>query len=164
MELSEWLAEGAPDTDNATRIVRLLSERGQLSSAEIGRYLGMPKFTVSVAVSELRQSGIVVDAAGTRPSATRAGRRGNALSLNAELGTCVGMQHGPNHLHFIVADVSHAVIEGVVSRFGNLRTVRIRRPDRPQRPETSLRNTFVRVPDVVARQIDVLPARRRYVR
>lgn len=111
MELREWLAEGTPDTDNATRIVRLLSERGQLSSAEIGRYLGMPKSTVSVAVSELRQSGIVVDATGARPSATRAGRRGNALSLNAELGTCVGMQLGPNHLHFIVADVSHAVIE-----------------------------------------------------
>src|SRR5471032_2501190 len=103
MELREWLAEGTPDTDNATRIVRLLSERGQLSAAEIGRYLGMPKSTVSVAVSELRQSGVVVEATGTRPSATRAGRCGNVLSLKADLGTCVGVQLGPNHLHFIVA-------------------------------------------------------------
>jgi hypothetical protein len=54
--------------------------------------------------------------------------------------------------------------EGVVSRFGNLRTLWIRRPDRAQRPKTSLRNTFICVPDIVARQINVLPAQRGYMR
>lgn len=52
---------------------------------------------------------------------------------------------------------------GVVSRKGNLRTLRVRRPDRAQWPETSLRNTFVRVPNVITRQVDVLPAQWRYV-
>lgn len=33
-----------------------------------------------------------------------------------------------------------------------------------QRPEMSLRNTFICVPDVVDRQINVLPGQRRYVR
>ena len=52
----------------------------------------------------------------------------------------------------------------VVSRKEHLRTLRIRRPDRVQRPEMSLRNTFICVPDVVDRQINVLPGQRRYVR
>ena len=108
-ELKEGLSTDA-EADVGARIVRLLSERGRLSAAEIARHLGVAKSTVSAAVSELRKRELVVEASAARPAATGPGRPGHALSLNGRLGTCVGVQIGPRHMHLVVADVSHAIV------------------------------------------------------
>jgi predicted NBD/HSP70 family sugar kinase len=93
------------------RIVRTLSERGALSGTQIASILGLAKSTVSMTLTELRKSGMVVDA--IVPEAGRnagAGRPAMAVTLNPQAGTCVGLLLGLEHMQLIIADVSHAVL------------------------------------------------------
>lgn len=52
---------------------------------------------------------------------------------------------------------------GVRSRFGHLCTLSLRkyRSGLPKRPEPAFRDPAIRVPDIVAGQMDVLPGQRR---
>jgi predicted NBD/HSP70 family sugar kinase len=95
----------------AGRIVRALSERGGLSAAEIARTTRLAKSTVSAALVELRNAGIVVESASLDlPRGVSVGRPATVLTLNPEAGTCVGILVGLEHIQVIVADVSHAVL------------------------------------------------------
>lgn len=101
----------AADTRPAARIVQVLRERGALSSAELARISGLGKATISRAVSELRRSGVLIDAGRSLRSERLAqGRPGNELKLNPEAGVCIGIAIGPRDLHAVLADVSHAVL------------------------------------------------------
>jgi DNA-binding transcriptional ArsR family regulator len=60
-ELKSLLNDGALGTP-AGRIVRMLTERGAMSAAQLSRLTGLAKSTVSTAVSELRRSGMVLEA------------------------------------------------------------------------------------------------------
>ncbi|MBB5752875.1 ROK family transcriptional regulator [Prosthecomicrobium pneumaticum] len=97
---------GAP----ATRIVRIMSERGALSAAQIARLTGLARSTVSMALAELRQSGIVVEVPGGEEAAKGVGRPATALTLNPEAGTCIGLHMSLDDIQLVVADVSHSVI------------------------------------------------------
>ena len=93
------------------RIVRVLSERGGSSATQIARLTGLAKSTVSMTLSDLRQSGMVVE--GALPETARsggAGRPATMLTLNPQAGTCVGALIGLSQIQVIVADVSHAII------------------------------------------------------
>lgn len=91
-------------------IVRSLSERGQLSAAEIARMTGLARSTVSTALSGLRSSEMVIEAPAQRDVSRSIGRPPAALTLNPKAGTCVGVHVGLNSLRVVVADVSHSVI------------------------------------------------------
>ncbi len=106
-ELTSLLAERTVGTPTS-RIVRVLSERGALSAAQIARITGLAKSTVSTTLAELRKSGMVVEVHAERGATV--GRPATALTLNPEAGTCVGVLIGLNHIQVIVADVSHAVL------------------------------------------------------
>jgi len=107
-------SSGAP----ASRIVRAMSERGALSAAQIARLTGLARSTVSTALSELRNSGIVVEVAGGEDSAKGVGRPATALTLNPEAGTCVGIHIALDEVRLIVADVSHSVISEQIMTLG----------------------------------------------
>lgn len=98
---------GAP----ISRIVRAMSEWGALSAADIARRTGLARSTVSVALSKLRESGIVVQGPGGGGAAKGVGRPAIALTLNPEAGTCVGIHLSLDDIRIVVADVSHSVID-----------------------------------------------------
>lgn len=110
-ELKKWLGNDSSG-DPTTRIVRLLSRAGSLSSAEIARELALAKSTVSTALIELRKSGMVVDAQ-RAPHGKRAGagRPSTALTLNPQAGVCIGVMIEPTSLRVVLADVSHAILD-----------------------------------------------------
>jgi predicted NBD/HSP70 family sugar kinase len=91
-------------------IVRCLSQRGALSAAQIARFTGLARSTVSTVLAGLRKSGMVVEASGPVDGAKGVGRPAAALALNPEAGSCVGIHLGLDELRLIVADVSHSVI------------------------------------------------------
>ncbi len=107
IELKSLLADGGQDTPT-TRIVRMLTERGALSAVQLSRLTGLAKSTVSTALSELRRSGMVVEAASE--SAGSVGRPATSLTLNPEAGTCIGILIGLTEIQIMVADVSHTVL------------------------------------------------------
>jgi predicted NBD/HSP70 family sugar kinase/DNA-binding MarR family transcriptional regulator len=108
--LKSLLGSDNPDT-TAGRIVRALSERGSLSGAQIARLTGLARSTVSTAVAELRQSGLVTEADNPAgPGAKSVGRPGTVLTLNPEAGTCIGVHLSDDDLRVAVADVSHSFI------------------------------------------------------
>ena len=93
------------------RIIRVLSERGSQSAAQIARSTGLARSTVSTSVAALRKSGLIIEAdlpAGPTPQ--QIGRPGIMLRLNPEAGTCIGVHIGLGELRVAVADVSHSII------------------------------------------------------
>ncbi len=106
-ELKSLLDDGAIGTP-AGRIVRMLTERGAMSAAQLSRLTGLAKSTVSTAVAELRRTGMVLEA-GNEP-AGGVGRPAMALTLNPSAGTCIGILIGQTEIQLIVADVAHTVL------------------------------------------------------
>jgi predicted NBD/HSP70 family sugar kinase/predicted transcriptional regulator len=109
-ELTSLLSEQAVGTPSG-RIVRLLSERGALSATQISALSGLAKSTVSMALAELRRSGMVVEGTGMENGRGQSvGRPATVMTLNPRAGTCVGLLFGLEHIQLIIADVSHALI------------------------------------------------------
>lgn len=106
-ELKSLLDDGALGTP-AGRIVRMLTERGAMSAAQLSRLTGLAKSTVSTAVAELRRSGMVLES--DAESGGGVGRPARALTLNPGAGTCIGILIGQTEIEVIVADVAHTVL------------------------------------------------------
>jgi len=107
IELKSLLDDSALGTP-AGRIVRMLTERGAMSAAQLSRLTGLAKSTVSTALSELRRSGMVLEA-GNGPAGS-VGRPATALTLNPSAGTCIGILIGQTEIQVTVADVAHTVL------------------------------------------------------
>jgi predicted NBD/HSP70 family sugar kinase len=107
-ELKHLLSDGDAATPEG-RIVRILSERGASSAADVARATGLARSTISMALAELRRARVVVE---TPPpdGARGVGRPAAAFALNPEAGTCVGVSLGRTEIRLLVADVSHSVI------------------------------------------------------
>jgi predicted NBD/HSP70 family sugar kinase len=107
-ELKSLLSEREAGTPEG-RIVRIMSERGTTSAADIARATGLARSTISMALAELRRARVIVEV--SAPDSTRrVGRPTVALALNPEVGTCIGLQLGLREIRLLVADVSHSVI------------------------------------------------------
>jgi predicted NBD/HSP70 family sugar kinase len=107
IELKTLLADRTLDTP-AGRIVRMLTERGAMSAAQLSRLTGLAKSTVSTALSELRRAEMVLEAGSE--SAGSVGRPATALTLNPRAGTCIGILIGQTEIQVIIADVAHTVL------------------------------------------------------
>jgi predicted NBD/HSP70 family sugar kinase len=105
---------GRPATNEIESINIVTDElraHGRLSSSDIARRTGLAKSTVSAAVARLKDEGIVIDAPQGPPRhRVGQGRPATLLSLNPEVGACIGLMMEPNELHAILADVSHNVL------------------------------------------------------
>lgn len=107
IELKSLLASNVQDTPTG-RIVRMLTERGALSAAQLSRLTGLAKSTVSMTLAELRRSDMVVEVGSE--SAGSVGRPATALTLNPKAGTCIGILIGQTEIQVMVADVAHTVL------------------------------------------------------
>jgi glucokinase-like ROK family protein len=92
-------------------VIALLRARGVVSQADIARETGLSRTTVSGVVAELRQAGLVVEAAddGARGEG-RGGRPPVPISLSPSLGAVVGVDFGHSHVRVAVADLRHTVL------------------------------------------------------
>ncbi|HYW22611.1 MAG TPA: ROK family transcriptional regulator [Terriglobales bacterium] len=93
------------------RVIALLRARGVVSQADIARETGLSRTTVSGVVAELRQEGLVVEAAedGARTEG-RGGRPPVPISLSRSLGAVLGVDFGHSHVRVAVADLGHNVL------------------------------------------------------
>lgn len=103
------LLSAGDSTSPEGRIVRIMSERGAVSAAEVARATGLARSTISMAFAELRRARLIVE---TAPAGGErgVGRPAAAFALNPEAGTCVGLHFGMTEMRLLVADVSHSVI------------------------------------------------------
>ncbi len=107
-ELKSLLSEADAATPEA-RVVRIMSERGAVSAADIARSTGLARSTISMALAELRRSQVIVEAP-IGDGERGVGRPAAAFALNPEAGTCVGLHLSRTGIRMLVADVSHSVI------------------------------------------------------
>ena len=103
--------EGLRDR-NRQRVVHALSQRGLASRADLARFTGLSRTTVSSLVSELMASALVVertdaDAGAPGPGG---GRPPVLLALNRSAGAAIGLDFGHSHIRVAVADLSHTVL------------------------------------------------------
>ena len=68
---------------NQARVLRLLKEKGVLSRAEVARYLGLTRSTVTLVIGELIKKGLIAPTGETFVTQLT-GRPGAALKLNGE--------------------------------------------------------------------------------
>jgi len=106
-DLNSLLDDGDVGTPEA-RVVRILSERGAVSAGELARATGLARSTISMALAELRRGRVIVESA--QEFARGLGRPAAAFALNPEAGTCIGVHLSREHVHIMLADVSHSVI------------------------------------------------------
>jgi predicted NBD/HSP70 family sugar kinase len=97
---------GAP----ASQIIRLLSQFGGMSAADLARLTGLARSTISTSVSELKASRIVVEMEAEERKMPSAGRPGTRLALNPSAGTCVGIHLGYDDVRIAIADLAHSFI------------------------------------------------------
>ena len=97
------------------RLLVLLRERGAMSRAELARAAGLSNSTVSAAIAEMAEAGLVIEGGDTlRPAGNAAGRPGRAVSLNPRAGAAVGVHIGWAHVRVVVADLAHHVLGSAV--------------------------------------------------
>jgi predicted NBD/HSP70 family sugar kinase len=99
-------AAGAP----ANQIIRMLSQYGGMSAAQIARMTGLARSTISTSVSELKSKRVVVEIEGETRKTSGAGRPGTVLTLNPSAGTCIGIHIGYEEVLVAVADLAHSFI------------------------------------------------------
>ncbi len=104
---------GAPSMRelNRRRVIDVLREVGVASRADVARATGLSRSTVSSLVSEMRESGLVVDQPprqhGDQPGA---GRPPALIGLGKPAGSVIGIDFGKRHLAVAVSDLAHVVL------------------------------------------------------
>jgi glucokinase-like ROK family protein len=98
---------------NRGRVIESLRALGVASRAEIARSTGLSAATVSTLVTELVESGMVVDAPQSeREERRRHGGRPPALiTLDPSVGVAIGIDFGKRHLAAAVSDLSHEILD-----------------------------------------------------
>ncbi|MBD0281775.1 MAG: ROK family transcriptional regulator [Thermoleophilaceae bacterium] len=94
---------------NRERVVQALRVLGVASRAEVARWTGLSRSTVSSIVTELLAAGIVVDRADDGRSSS-AGRPPALIALDPAAGIAVGVDFGKRHLAVAAADLSHRIL------------------------------------------------------
>ncbi len=94
----------------ASQIIRVLTQHGGMSAAQIARHTGLARSTISTAVNELKAGHVVVEIERDGGFRSGAGRPGIVLTLNPQVGTCIGIHLGYDDVRFAVADLAHSFI------------------------------------------------------
>ena len=89
------------------RIVRAIASIGEVSATQLVKATGLARSTVSTALTELKERGIVLDAE-TRNAGF--GRPTQFISLNPTTGFCAGVLLGLGEVRVAVCDLAHNVI------------------------------------------------------
>jgi predicted NBD/HSP70 family sugar kinase len=96
---------------NRLGVVDVLRRKGAVSRAEIARQTGLSRSTVSSLVTDLQESGLVVEReVDGAPRGPEGGRPPVLLALDRSAGALVGIDFGHRHLRLTLADLGYAVI------------------------------------------------------
>ncbi len=97
---------------NRSRVLDAMRELGIASRAAIARRTGLSPSTVSSLVSELQESGLVIDCSDGAESheKTRGGRPPMLIALDRSAGVALGIDFGKRHLAVAASDLSHTIL------------------------------------------------------
>jgi predicted NBD/HSP70 family sugar kinase/biotin operon repressor len=95
---------------NSLRVVDLLRSHGTASRADIARWTGLSRSTVSSLVADLQESGLVVEQPGQQERRAAGGRPPVLLALEPTAGVALGVDFGHTHLRVAIADLSSRIM------------------------------------------------------
>ena len=95
---------------NRGRVLESLRELGVASRAELARSTGLSPATVSTLVSQLVETGMVVDAPASVSRRNQGGRPPALITLDPSVGVAIGIDFGKRHLAVAVCDLSHEIL------------------------------------------------------
>lgn len=91
----------------AGRVVRAIAATGSVSATELVQLTGLARSTVSTALTDLRDRGIVLEG---ETRSTGFGRPTRLVSLNPNKGFCAGVLLGLNEIRIVVCDLAHTIM------------------------------------------------------
>jgi predicted NBD/HSP70 family sugar kinase/biotin operon repressor len=103
-------ALGSLRESNREKVVKALQTLGVASRADIARWTGLSRSTVSSIVAELHGEGVVVDRQNSGRVAAGSGRPPALIALDPAAGFALGIDFGKRHLAVALADLSHEVL------------------------------------------------------
>jgi predicted NBD/HSP70 family sugar kinase/biotin operon repressor len=103
-------ALGSLRESNRENVVRALQTLGVASRADIARWTGLSRSTVSSIVSELHADGLVVDRQDGGREVAGSGRPPALIALDPSAGYALGIDFGKRHLAVALADLSHELL------------------------------------------------------
>jgi predicted NBD/HSP70 family sugar kinase len=103
-------ALGSLRESNRENVVKALQTLGVASRADIARWTGLSRSTVSSIVAELVDEGLVVDRQEADREAAGSGRPPALIALDPSAGYALGIDFGKRHLAVAVADLSHELL------------------------------------------------------
>src|SRR6516162_10569896 len=94
---------------NQARVLRLLQEQDVLSRAEVARYLGLTRSTVTLIAGELINRDLIIPTGD--PFVTQnTGRPGAALKLNPEGAYFMGAEIGANAIQLVLINLAGSIV------------------------------------------------------
>ena len=103
-------ALGSLRESNREKVVKALQTLGVASRADIARWTGLSRSTVSSIVAELHDEGVVVDRQESGREAAGSGRPPALIALDPSAGFALGIDFGKRHLAVALADLSHELL------------------------------------------------------
>ena len=103
-------ALGSLRESNRENVVKALQTLGIASRADIARWTGLSRSTVSSIVAELHDEGVVVDRQESEREAAGSGRPPALIALDPSAGYALGIDFGKRHLAVALADLSHELL------------------------------------------------------
>jgi predicted NBD/HSP70 family sugar kinase len=103
-------ALGSLRESNREKVVKALQTLGVASRADIARWTGLSRSTVSSIARELQDEGLVVDREEGDREAAGSGRPPALIALDPGAGYALGIDFGKRHLAVALADLSHEVL------------------------------------------------------
>src|ERR671915_1002552 len=103
-------ALGSLRESNREKVVKALQTLGVASRADIARWTGLSRSTVSSIARELQDEGLVVDRQEGGREAAGSGRPPALIALDPGAGYALGIDFGKRHLAVALADLSHEVL------------------------------------------------------
>ena len=94
---------------NRRLVVQVLRDRGVASRADLARATGLSRSTVSSLVTDLKESGLVVER-GEDEATAGVGRPPVLIALSKSAGAAVGIDFGHSHIAVAVCDLAHTVL------------------------------------------------------
>ncbi len=103
-------ALGSLRESNREKVVKALQTLGVASRADIARWTGLSRSTVSSIVAELHDEGLVVDRQDGVREGAGSGRPPALIALDPSAGFALGIDFGKRHLAVALADLSHELL------------------------------------------------------
>src|SRR6185503_19165825 len=95
---------------NRLRVIQALQLLGVTSRADVARYTGLSRSTVSTIVAALQAEGVVVDRDANGRAAPGGGRPPALIALDPGAGFAIGIDFGKRHLAVALGNLSHQLL------------------------------------------------------